>query len=124
MKYYNDLFSKFKNDMKKTWDTIKSVLNRPHSKKDIPESLIIDGKEINDRITIAEKFNDFFINVGPKFAAKINCEGKKSFTTYLNQECEQNSILVTSSQKISFSFLFQLCNKFLYDLATLQCTNC
>ena len=31
------------------------------NKKNIPECLIIDGKEIKDKITIAEKFNDFFL---------------------------------------------------------------
>ena len=86
--YYNNLFAKFKNDIKKTWDTIKSVLNKKKNKKCIPECLIIDGNEIKDKITIAEKFNDFFINVGPNFAAKINTEGKRVFTSYLTKTIE------------------------------------
>merc|ERR1711942_86367 len=86
--YYNSLFTKFKDDIKKTWDTIKSVMKKTKNKENIPECLIIDGKEIKDNITIAEKFNDFFIDVGPKFAAQINSEGKKPFTSYLSKNIE------------------------------------
>ena len=53
--YYNSLFTKFKDDIKKTWDTIKSVMKKTKNKKNIPECLIIDGKEIKDKITIAKK---------------------------------------------------------------------
>ena len=86
--YYNSLFTKFKDDIKKTWDTIKSVLNKTKNKKRIPDCLIIDGNEIKDKITIAEKFNDFFINVGPNFASQINSEGKRVFTSYLTRKIE------------------------------------
>ena len=36
-----------------------------------PKILNIDKKEITDKKTIAEKFNSYFINVGPKLATKI-----------------------------------------------------
>ena len=88
LSYYNDLFSKFKDDIKKTWDTIKSVMNKTKNKKHIPNCLIIDGNEIKDKITIAEKFNDFFINVGPNLAASINTKDKNDFTSYLTQKIE------------------------------------
>ena len=50
--------------------------------------LVVDGNEIKDKITIVEKFNDFFINVGPNLAASINTQGKKHFTSYLTQKIE------------------------------------
>ena len=36
-----------------------------------PKILNIDKKEITDKKTIAEEFNSYFINVGPKLATKI-----------------------------------------------------
>lgn len=53
-KYYHDLFVKFQNNIKKTWDTIKEIMNRCPNKKSIPESLIINNSEINDKVTIVE----------------------------------------------------------------------
>ena len=88
LSYYNDLFDKFKDDIKKTWDTIKSVMSRTKNKRHIPNCLVVDGNEIKDKITIAEKFNDFFINVGPNLADSINTKDKKDFTSYLTQKIE------------------------------------
>ena len=90
--YYNDLFTKFKDDIKKTWDTIKTVMHKKKNKKHIPECLIIDGSEITDKITIAEKFNDFFVNIGPKLAANIKTADKKEFSSYLTQKIQHRFV--------------------------------
>ena len=36
-----------------------------------PKNLIVDKIEINDTKSIAEKFDEFFVNIGPNFANKI-----------------------------------------------------
>lgn len=77
-KYYLDLFHKFKDDIKKTWDTIKLIMNKSANKKSIPTSLLINGEEITDQISIVEKFNNFFASIGPSLASKIDTSGKKS----------------------------------------------
>ena len=48
----------------------------------LPKHLIVDKIEINDVKSIAEKFNEFFVNIGPNFANKISqCE--LTFKSYL-----------------------------------------
>ena len=38
----------------------------------LPKHLIVDKIEIRDAKCIAEKFNEFFVNIGPNFANKIS----------------------------------------------------
>jgi hypothetical protein len=58
--------------MKKTWQTLNNILGRNKVTK--PPSHFIDnnGSEITDHKTIANKFNDFFTNIGPSLAKKIS----------------------------------------------------
>ena len=48
--------------------------------KDEPFLSHLKNKQVKIMITdskcIADEFNDFFVNVGPNLAAKINCTGK------------------------------------------------
>ena len=37
----------------------------------LPKHLIVDKIEIHDAKSIAEKFNEFFVNIGPNLANKI-----------------------------------------------------
>ena len=48
----------------------------------LPKHLIVDKIEINDAKSIAEKFNEFFVNIGPNLANKIpRCD--LTFKSYL-----------------------------------------
>ena len=42
--------------------------------KKLPHRTVIDRKEIIDEKTIAEKFNHFFVNIGPNLALKYQCQ--------------------------------------------------
>ena len=44
----------------------------------IPNSLMVNGNRIKNKICIAEIFNDFFVNVGSNLASRIP-KGKKTF---------------------------------------------
>ena len=50
--------------------------------ENFPKILDIDKKEITDKKTIAEEFNSYFINVGPKLATKIS-PSNTNFESYL-----------------------------------------
>ena len=47
----------------------------------LPEKVALENKEITDQETIVEKFNEFYVNVGPSVASKIpqNNNGYKSY---------------------------------------------
>ena len=88
--YYLAEFNKYKDDIKNTWKTIKDVLNKSNTYKEFPKYFNIKNKQITDTQEIAAKFNDFFVNIGPTLAKKINTEGKKAFQSYL-QNTNTNS---------------------------------
>ena len=49
--------------MKKTWDTIKCVINKKKPSSG-SSNFLIDGKLTNDKNLIADKFNEYFTNIG------------------------------------------------------------
>ena len=63
--YYSSCFNKYKNDIKKTWQTISGIMNRKHTDSTYPKFFEINGVKIMDKIEIANKFNQYFTNIGP-----------------------------------------------------------
>ena len=52
-------------------EILKNVINRKRQNK-IQTRFKLDANNITtDKITISEKFNDFYVNVGPNLASKI-----------------------------------------------------
>ena len=70
IKYYNELIHLNKNCMKKTWDTIKCVINKKKPSSG-SSNFSIDGKLNNDKNLIADKFNEYFTNIGINLSKKI-----------------------------------------------------
>ena len=69
-KYYEEKFMEATEDMKKTWKIIKNIISR--NKQNSPtESFVDNGKTVTDKNAIVQKFNDFFVNIGPTLASKI-----------------------------------------------------
>ena len=72
-KYYSDKFISVKDNIRDTWKLINKVLNdttgagnRPSITKIKHNGGIIDNQKI-----IADKFNDYFVNIGPNLAKTI-----------------------------------------------------
>ena len=68
--YYADKFELFKFNTKQTWQTVKHILH----KRDITplvDSFKINNTVTTDKITITNKFNEYFVNIGPTLANKI-----------------------------------------------------
>ncbi len=82
--YYDNCFKNYKHDIKKTWSKINDILCRNRNKKKFPEFFSIGGTKTSDKNTIANKFNDFFVNVGPELARKVKVDNpQKSYKHYL-----------------------------------------
>ena len=82
--YYNLEFNKSKNDIKKTWETIAEVMSKSKIQNKLPTFFNINEKQITDKKELAEQFNNFFINIGPKLANELDTAGKPDFKSYLN----------------------------------------
>jgi hypothetical protein len=78
-KYYFAKFDAAKSNMKQTWKAINNVLGR--GKQQITQSKFKDdlGNVLTDSTEIANKFNDFFVDIGPKLASKIENTGKRYY---------------------------------------------
>ena len=81
--YYESIFVKYKHDIKKTWKTISEVLCKSNKTKSAFDEIIADGKNIQDHKEIADRFNNFFVNVGPNLASKITSNNSKPYISYL-----------------------------------------
>ena len=66
--YYDSRFKNNINNMKKSWVLIKEITNKQKSTT-VSNQFIINGKNTTDPMEIAERFNKFYINVGPSLAS-------------------------------------------------------
>ena len=71
-KHYHSIFEKYKHNIKNTWTNIKDLLQQSKVKRDFPNNLLINGDEITDANNIANKFCEYFTNIGPILAKNIN----------------------------------------------------
>ena len=69
--YCSEYFANYSNDIKKTWNGIREIINLKNSTSHKISQLKINEKVINNPSDISSNFNDFFVNVGPVTDAKI-----------------------------------------------------
>lgn len=82
--YYQNLVSMHKGNLKKSWQIIKTIIGKKKSDKVITNKFNINNKIVTDPIEIANKFNDFYINIDPNLASKIpSVEDNISPTSYI-----------------------------------------
>ena len=75
-----------KNDIRKTWGTLRKALNNSTYRKEFPDHFVIDGDIQSDPKIIADKFNSYFINVGILLNRSITAHpGARSFETYMTR---------------------------------------
>jgi hypothetical protein len=73
--YYKDIITKSKNKMKTTWNIIQKGTGKK-IKEDEIKSLRINNIIVHNQVSIANAFNDYFLNVAEKITNNIN-EDKK-----------------------------------------------
>ena len=83
--YYNLQFSKYMNDIRKTWENIADVINKSKIQKQFPTYLNVNETKRTDKKEIATQFNNFYINIGPHLTNKLNTNGKPIFKSYLKK---------------------------------------
>ena len=95
-RFYAEKLQIFKNDLKNTWKIINGALNKS-KKSSAVTKLCVDGTVIEDSRSIADEFNTYFSQVGPKLARNI-IPGKKSFKDFLDKQ-NDSSIFLTPTHK-------------------------
>ena len=59
-----------KNNIKETWKIINSLTNRKKKGNNLPDEFKDANALVSGDKNIADKFNQFFVNVGPSLAKK------------------------------------------------------
>ena len=81
--FYHNEFNKYKNDIRKTWDTLIEMINKKTFKSDFPSCFVHEGVEITGTKNTADKFNEYFTEIGHNLAKSINTANKAPFNSYL-----------------------------------------
>ena len=83
--YFENQFIKYKNNNKMTWQTINRILNRNKNKERLPDTFQKKNSDVScsDPVAIANKFNEYFVNVGPNLAKSIKKNDTIKFENYL-----------------------------------------
>ena len=84
--FYKKDFEKRKDSIRETWKGINNILNRKSKNSEYPTHLVCEGKIISDDLQIAEAFNDFFINIGPKLSNEIKVPENMSYKDFLKEK--------------------------------------
>ena len=84
--YYNNVFNQYKFNIKKTWGTVKDILNRKNNTSASPDSLNINGDIIKDKKKLADHFNNYFANIGHILSQQItaNYNSDVSYSDFLD----------------------------------------
>ena len=102
--YYRNVFNNCKNDMKRTWSAIRTLLakkTRPTSVR----SILVDGVAVGDASQICEHFNVYFSNVAEKLDRTIP-QSDKSPLDYVTTNM-QSSFLCYPTNKNEVANIIQ-----------------
>ena len=68
--YYDKELLIHKNNLRKSWDIIKEVINKK-KKVDLPDKFNIEDVMVTDKLEIALNFNNLYVNIGKKLSDDI-----------------------------------------------------
>ena len=85
IKYYNNEFDKYKSDIKKTWCTINSILNRNRKLNNFPSFIQTPEGKVSNKQQMANKLNEYFSNIGQVLANKIT-NRNRNYSSYLKNQ--------------------------------------
>ena len=109
-----------KNNLKKTWSIIRSVINNCKPSK-LNESFLYNNSIITDKNEVSNKFNDYFVNVGKTLAAQIPKSGPP-FHKYLPEANKECIFLIPTDERESRSIILNIRNSAPgYDGISLKC---
>ena len=100
--YYEQQILLLKNDPKKLWKTINSILEiNPNSKSSIESIVAETGNKLNNPQDIANSFNQYFCNIGPELAKTITMP--TSASSNFSHSCTSTFSLVdTSAEEVIY----------------------
>ena len=83
--YYTKKLDERKSNIKATWKILNEVINKKRSQLKFPSSFKVDNTEISDPTEIANRFCNYFSNIGPNLAQKIQSIPNSHFNSLEGQ---------------------------------------
>ena len=109
--YSSKLILKYKNIIKKTWQIIKEAIGKEkYKQQNLPKKILVDKKSITETESIAESFNKYFTQIGPKLAKDIGTS-TKSFNEYIKKHDTTQPERVISVNELKDAFFSLKINK-------------
>ena len=109
--YFSKLILKYKNNIKKTWQVIKEAIGKEkYKQQNLPKKILVEKKSIIETESIAESFNNFFSEIGPKWAKDI-VTSTKIFNEYIKKYDTAHPEKVISLNELQDSFFSLKINK-------------
>ena len=95
--YYHNQVNAYKDNAKKTWDILRSLLPNK-SMSSATNSLSTNDEIVSDPAAILEKFNSHFSNIGQSLATSITNDSHiNDFHSYLQSPCSSSIYLHPTS---------------------------
>ena len=86
---------------KKNLGYLKNIINKLKSKSVYQNTFLFDGRRVTNTMTIANKFNEYFIAIGSDLADAIDTSGKPIFSSYLRNASVTNfTFTYTNSDEV------------------------
>ena len=108
--YYDQLFAKYKSNMKKSWQLLKNIISANRKHKFKSTKFKINNISTDDNCKIANHFNSYFVNVGSSLDKKIpNCDknpedyitNRSIATIFLEPVIDQEIVTISKNAKAS-----------------------
>ena len=104
--FYSEKLIKFQGNARKALSIIKELNGKNKIyKSSFPQQIVIDTTEIVGETKIANEFNNFFTNIGPKLAQKVP-QPSRPFQSYMktvNSELENKKVTINELKEAFFS---------------------
>ena len=98
--HYGSLLKANKNNLRNSWHIMKDIISKNKTSSSCSRFYIDDGVNItNDKKVIAEKFNSFFVNVGPNLAKKIP-PNSQSWTASMIRNINSMAVLPVNESEV------------------------
>ena len=109
--HYNQFFENHSNNLKKTWEGIRSIINTRDSNISNITQLKINKTIINNPKKIMEEVNNYFVNVGPNTERSIPRNHVTKPNLYLKNRIQVNFLIAHISNDEVLTIIKTLDNK-------------
>lgn len=109
-KYYNDRINTFRNNSKKLWNIINTIIGKQRNKSGLPDYICTEGVKMYNPLNICNEFCTYFSTVGPNLAKNIPIT-PSHFSKYLNTRQQNTFFFAPTDSTEIINIILNLKNK-------------